>query len=153
MTDSQTATTEFASWRDQRAAQVDAEMQHLKQAVIPFLREAGIVTVEVRFDGYGDSGAVEECTCIDGTGKQVPCPEVIVEEERDDGPGDAAPQRQVTLYSALEELTYFALERHHPGWEDNEGAVGTLEIDVAAESFTLDCKVRYIEYDDHATEL
>jgi hypothetical protein len=151
MTDTQTAIADFASCQAAHAARADARLQHLKQAVISPLREAGIVTVEVRFDGYGDSGAVEECTCRDAAGHPVPCPEVTIEDLPD--AGDAAPVRQVSLQSSLEDLTYLALERHHPGWENNEGAGGTLEIDVTAESFMLDCKLRYIECDDHYTEL
>lgn len=153
MTDIQTAMTDFAARQAERAALVDAELQHLKQVVIPPLRAVGIVSVEVRFDGYGDNGTVEECTCCDATGKEILCPEAIVEELRDEGAGGTVQVRQVTLYSALESLTYLALERHHPGWEDNEGAGGALEIDVTEASFALDCKLRYIEHDDHYTAL
>ena len=58
-----------------------------------------------------------------------------------------------SLNSALEQLTYLALERHHPGWEINDGACGELIIDVATPSFVLDCQLRYTATDDHSTDL
>ena len=53
----------------------------------------------------------------------------------------------------LEQLTYLALERHHPGWEINDGACGELAIDVAEATFVLDCSLRFTATDDHSTEL
>jgi hypothetical protein len=47
--------------------------------------------------------------------------------------------RAQSLGQALEQLTYLALERHHPGWEINDGACGELVIDVAEATFVLDC--------------
>jgi len=149
MTNMPAAIADFASRQAERAAQAHAELQHLKQAVIPPLREAGIVTVEVHFEGYGDSGAVDSCTCFDTAGHEVPCPETMIEEP-EKSPDAPTPHRQVTLCSALENLTYLALERHHPGWEDNDGE---LVIDVAEAGFTLDCSVRYTACNDHSTEL
>lgn len=62
----------------ERALQAQTETEHLKQAVIGLLGAAGITRVEVRFDGCGDSGAVEECECFDADMNTVPCPEVAV---------------------------------------------------------------------------
>ena len=59
MTDFQAAIAEFAVRQAERDARAQIEIQHLKAAVIPPLRTAGIARVEVRFDGYGDSGAVD----------------------------------------------------------------------------------------------
>ena len=58
-----------------------------------------------------------------------------------------------SLAAVLESLGYLALERHHPGWELNDGAYGQLVIDVAEASFTLDCSLRFTATDDHSTEL
>ena len=58
-----------------------------------------------------------------------------------------------SLGQALEQLTYLALERHHPGWEINDGACGELVIDVAEATFVLDCSLRFTATDDHSTEL
>ena len=63
------------------------------------------------------------------------------------------PLTRPEMKQALEDLAYAALELHHSGWEINDGAGGALEIDVTAETFMLDCKLRYTAYDDHYTEL
>jgi len=79
------------------------------------------------------------------SGAWFPCPEVTI-----DCAGDGDDQ---SLNSALEQLTYLALERHHPGWEINDGACGELVIDVATPSFVLDCQLPYTATDDHSTDL
>ena len=65
----------------------------------------------------------------------------------------AAEAKQETLNGALESLGYLALERHHPGWEINDGASGALMIDVGTATFTLECSLRYTGSEDHSTEL
>src|SRR3546814_21191320 len=94
---------------------------------LPRLQEAGIARVEIRFDGCGDSGAVEECACLDAAGAAIACPDVTILE---DEAGNSACDGSAALQSpgqALEKLTYMAPERHHPGWETNEGSCGRWE--------------------------
>ena len=144
---------DFAVRQAERQMQVADEIQQLKVAILPRLQDAGIARVEIRFDGCGDSGAVEECACLDAAGAGIPCPEVsLMEGEADsvDRTGSREPQ---SLGQALEQLTYLALERHHPGWEVNDGACGELAIDVAEATFVLDCSLRFTATDDHSTEL
>ena len=75
---------DFAVRQAERQVQVAEEIQQLKTAILPRLREAGIARVEIRFDGCGDSGAVEECACLDAAGAAIPCPEVsLIEGEAD----------------------------------------------------------------------
>ena len=64
MTDFKVALAEFSARQAEREAKAQIELQHLKLAVIPCLRQAGIAKVEIRFDGSGDSGAVEEIVCL-----------------------------------------------------------------------------------------
>ena len=153
MIDIEAVMADFAVRQAEQQMQVAEEIQQLKVAILPRLREAGIARVEIRFDGCGDSGAVEECACLDAAGAGIPCPDVtLLEGEADsvDRTGSAEPQ---SLGQALEQLTYLALERHHPGWEINDGACGELVIDVAEATFVLDCSLRFIATDDHSTEL
>ena len=153
MIDIEAVMADFAVRQAERQMQVAAEVQQLKVAILPRLQDAGIARVEIRFDGCGDSGAVEECACLDAAGAGIPCPDVtLLEGEADsvDRTGSREPQ---SLGQALEQLTYLALERHHPGWEINDGACGELVIDVAEATFVLDCSLRFIATDDHSTEL
>ena len=153
MIDIEAVMADFAVRQAERQMQVAEEVQQLKVAIRPRLQDAGIARVEIRFDGCGDSGAVEECACLDAAGAGIPCPDVtLLEGEADsvDRTGSREPQ---SLGPALEQLTYLALERHHPGWEINDGACGDLVIDVAEATFVLDCSLRFTATDDHSTEL
>ena len=103
--------------------------------------------------GGGDSGAVEECACLDAAGAAIACPDITLQGGEADKADGAGSKEAQTLGEALEQLTYLALERHHPGWEINDGACGELVIDVAEATFVLDCSLRFTATDDHSTEL
>lgn len=153
MIDIEAVMADFAVRQAERQMQVAKEIQQLKVVILPRLQDAGIARVEIRFDGCGDSGAVEECACLDAAGAGIPCPDVtLLEGEAGsvDRTGSREPQ---SLGQALEQLTYLALERHHPGWEINDGACGELVINVAEATFVLDCSLRFTATDDHSTEL
>lgn len=153
MIDIEAVMADFAVRQAERQMQVAEEIQQLKVAILPRLQDAGIARVEIRFDGCGDSGAVEEFACLDATGAPMPCPDVtLLEGEAGNSDGDASAELH-SLGQALEQLTYLALERHHPGWEINDGACGELVIDVAEATFMLDCSLRFTATDDHSTEL
>lgn len=153
MIDIEAVMADFAIRQAERQTEVTEKIQQLKAAILPRLQEAGIARVEIRFDGCGDSGAVEECACLDAAGAAIACPDDTLQEGEPDKADGAASNEQQSLGQALEQLTYLALERHHPGWEINDGACGELVIDVAEATFVLDCSLRFTATDDHSTEL
>jgi len=153
MIDIEAVMADFAVRQAERQTQVVEEIQQLKTAILPRLQDAAIARVEIRFDGCGDSGAVEECVCLDATGAPMPCPDVTLLEGEADKADRTGSEQLHSLGQALERLTYLALERHHPGWEINDGACGELVIDVAEAIFVLDCSLRFTATDDHSTEL
>jgi len=153
MIDIDAVMADFAVRHAERQTQVVEEIQQLKTVILPRLKEAGIARVEIRFDGCGDSGAVEECVCLDAAGAGMPCPDVSLQESEADKPDRTGSAELHSLGQALEQLTYLALERHHPGWEINDGACGELVIDVPEATFVLDCSLRFTATDDHSTEL
>jgi len=153
MIDIEAVMADFAVRQAQRQAQVGEEIQQLKTAILPRLQEAGIARVEIRFDGCGDSGAVEECACLDAAGAAIPCPDVALMDGDADSVDRAGSEELHSLGQALEQLTYLALERHHAGWEINDGACGELVIDVTEATFVLDCSLRFTATDDYSTEL
>lgn len=152
MTDMAEIIEGFAARQAERRTKREATLDRLKQVTIAVLRAAKIATVEITFDGYGDSGTIEDITCIAMDGGVTDCPQRQVEltlEEADNGWAAAA----MSLSEALEDVGYIALELHHPGWEINEGSSGALEIDVAKGAFTLECRTRFIDYDEQVTEI
>lgn len=153
MIDIEAVMADFAVRQAERQTQVVEEIQQLKTVILPRLQEAGIARVEIHFDGCGDSGAVEECVCLDAAGAGMACPDVSLQESEADKADRTGFAELHSLGQALEQLTYLALERHHPGWEINDGACGELVIDVPEATFVLNCSLRFTATDDHSTEL
>ena len=144
---------DFAAQMLERKNEAKTELNALRSAVIPPLRKAGITTVEITYDGYGDSGAIEDITCLAANNAVVDCPAIellLAETCKNVGCSDST---TTSLSDGLESLACLALELHHPGWENNEGANGSLEIDVAKETFVLKCRIRYVDYDEHRTDI
>ncbi len=144
MTELNALTADFLARQAERNAATMSEIELFKTALLPHLTTLGVASVTVCFEGYGDSGSIEEVTYLNASNAETPCPEAMIEIEGRD---------EMTLSSAIEELAYGALELHHPGWEINDGAHGELLIDVAKASVQLDCNLLYTAYDSHSTEL
>lgn len=144
MYDFSTMANDYLARKAERDVAANIEIAEMKAALLTSLAAHGVITVEIRFDGYADSGAIEQTTFFGADGKVVECPDILVAREGKD---------EVKLASLLEDFAYAALERHHDGWEINDGAFGELLIDVTDASFQLDCNLRFTSYDSHSTEL
>lgn len=143
MTDFSQLAADYLAGQAERNATADLEIAAVKASLLPLFKMHGIAKVDIRFDGYADSGAIEQTTFFDADGQVIDCPDISVSREgRDD----------VKLASLLEDFAYEVLERHHDGWEINDGAFGELLIDVAEENFQLDCNLRFTSYDSRSTE-
>lgn len=113
----------------------------------------GVATrVVCKYDGYGDSGSVQSVDFYKGR-KRITAPETKIEIVR--GPllsiQSQTPEHEVarekkplTLMELAEELAYYALEVHAPGWENNEGAHGTVTVNATG----LIRVNHYCRYDD-----
>ena len=60
---------------------------------------------------------------------------------------------EATLETALDRFATEALESLHGGWENGDGALGTLVIDVTAGIATLEHSTRYIATETETHEL
>ena len=152
MTDMTSMIADFASRQEDRREKRKIKLDHLKTVTLAALHAAKIANVEIVFDGYGYSGSIDDITCYDADASVVDCPEVHVAAPGG-GESDTAAPNTIPLSEALEDIGYIALELYHPGWEINEGSAGALEIDVAQGSFTLECRTRFIDYDEQVTEI
>jgi len=117
-----------------------------KAALFDALAAAGITTVLVNFDGYGDSGQVEKIEARTG---DVDCTLPAVEVEVASAQwGSAAIDRQTKPISeAIETLVYDVLSATHGGWEINDGSYGDFTFDVTERTITLDYNERHMESD------
>jgi hypothetical protein len=112
-----------------------------KAALFSILKSHSITQVVVSFDGYGDSGQVEniEATSAD---KIVLLPDDDVEMTFARY-GRAAESRAEPLGEAIESMAYDCLSETHCGWQDNDGAYGEFIFRVGDDSITLDYNERY----------
>ena len=94
------------------------------------LKEAGVVTVEIYYDGCGDSGQIESIHCLDAACKAIdPTGRVAITDD------------------ALRDLFYDLLEARHAGWENNDGAFGQFVWDLVADTLKHSHSERYTECD------
>lgn len=120
-----------------------------KAMLMPVLIAAGVATLELPFDGCGDSGMVEAPETGDPVDLATLLQTSVSYVRRADEGG--VKTVEMTLGAALEDLTYEALSTFHPGWEINEGSSGRLVIDTDADEISLQCSLRMSEY--HETEI
>jgi len=89
------------------------------------LKEKGIVSVIIAFDGSGDSGGIEGIHCYNENDEEV---------------------RAGELEEALFKLGE-AIVEDHPGIDfNNEGCFGEIRIDVESGEIEIEVNTRYIEY-------
>ena len=112
-----------------------------KAALFDAFAQAGITSVEVTFDGYGDSGQIEDITAR-AADKDVALPAVSVEIARAQWGNPDIIRATHSLNDAIELLAYDFLRDTHAGWEDNDGAFGDFIFDAASRSITLNYNAR-----------
>ena len=157
MTDTTSAPTVNPDWeawqaqareRDRLAKEV---LPANKAALFDVLAAAGIVTVTVRFDGYGDSGQIEDIeACATDTIVELPPDRIEITEPLYDGSG--LERSTPSVRDVIEKFAYDFLEETHGGWENNEGAYGDFTFNVESRTITLEYNERMItsEYSQHA---
>lgn len=129
-----------------RTALAAEALAHNKQVLFDQLVRLGIHTVTVRFDGYGDSGQIEEIEAVDAASKPVsmlPPTSLPIKTALADGSG--FDERYCTLNDAIETMVYDWLEETHAGWEDGEGAYGSFVFTVPDRCVTLEHNVRFVD--------
>ena len=158
MTDARPVYDDAAVWAQieaQHAARIrlaDEALPINKTALFDALADAGIATVVVEFDGYGDSGQIEDIVARRVDDEVIEPPEVVVEIASPTWDGAGLEYRRLPLADAIETLVYDFLREAHPGWENNDGAYGEFTFDVASRSISLDHNSRYTDVETSAHE-
>ncbi len=114
--------TDFASTMEKWAAERDAENTEVRAALLVQLRALGVTEVTAEYEGYGDSGNVEDIT-LQPSGIALPS----------------------ELSSQLDDFAWAFAYQQHPGFENNEGGYGTLAWDLTKDSIDLDHADRFVE--------
>ena len=141
---------QIESQHQARAALAHDVLATNKANLFDALQAAGTTRVEVRFDGSGDSGQIEEI--IARTGEvPVDMPDGTVAISVPLGDGSGLKHLTLTIADAIERLAYDFLEETHGGWEINEGAFGDFTFDVEGRTIQLDYneRIETSEYSGH----
>lgn len=147
----------FARYHDEqqkRAALQPGVDTRNKTVLLGALAGAGILRVEVAFDGYGDSGQVEAPGYVGADGAThdaISGDATEIQSVVDDGSGIET--KQLAVGEAIEEVCYDLLRAHHAGWENNDGAYGDFVFDVEAGTITYTHNSRFTEVDTSVHEL
>jgi len=125
------------------------------------LKSLGIASVQIAYDGSGDSGCIESIQCRGPNNTEVTLPDTsvgirVIETKRNPETGtyQTAPvTRTVSAREALESWCYDLLEEHFPGWEIDDGASGTITLNVAQRTGQLSHDQRIVETISHVMEV
>jgi hypothetical protein len=141
----------LSEWEMLAAArtQLEDELFKLNKAeLLSALALSGVTHVVVTFDGYGDSGQIENVEVRAGD-TDIALPSATIEIAEAIW-GQTEPKRSsVSLATAVERLAYDVLEKTHCGWKNNDGTYGDIIFDVAAHTVMLDYNERYTATENH----
>lgn len=139
----------------QRFSQWEAEAAELipenKARLFACLASTGITLVTVTFDGYGDSGQIEDIAAFIGD-QQADLPGGTVEVKTLHHGADRPVANCHSASEAIENLAYDLLCQTHCGWENNDGAYGEFTFDLTAGTITLDYNERFTSSKNYAHE-
>lgn len=147
MTETTPSTPELPSWLAQMQARSRlAEELHPanKAALFDALAQAGITEVTVHFDGYGDSGQIEEIEARTGE-KTATLPSDMIEIAMPNADGSGIHKTNDSIHDAIETLVFHFLSETHCGWENNDGAYGDFVFDVSTRTISLDYNERFTD--------
>ena len=122
-----------------------------KASLFAALAATGITSVCVAFNGYGDSGQIEDVTAKAGE-TEANLPTADVEIASAQFGTETISRSSKPLADAIESFCYDLLESHHGGWENNEGAYGDFTFDIAADSIVFDFNYRIETSENHSYE-
>src|SRR5579884_284815 len=132
-----------AKYAEHQAARAKANALN-KTVLFDALASAGITSVHAEFDGAGDSGQINEVTAMAGDQTaEFPCVTIVLNDS--EWGKQELVTKNVSLQEAVYELCYGCLEQTHPGWENNDGARGEFDFDVAKRGITLSFTGYYTE--------
>ncbi len=111
-----------------------------RKRLIAALREIGVVSVEINYEGCGDQGQLVNIAASGSDDNPV-----NLECQIPPGHATNATTTSCSYAQALMDLAWGLLGVHHDGFDDNEGAYGTIAINVMADKITFDHYERYTD--------
>jgi hypothetical protein len=125
------------------------DFTHAKSAMLGALRTQGIATVEIDYDGEGDSGQMGDIYAYDAERQSLP----INKPVNIAFAPDEEPRHYDSLSEALDDFAWRLLQDRHGGFENNDGGYGTIVIDVPNCSVVIDHNDRFTDAFNTRTEV
>ena len=119
-----TQTLDYAAQTAAAQKKAEAARVETRAALLTELRALGVALLEVQYEGYGDSGNVEDVT---------PTPTEI--------------KLDTDLNRRVEDFAWDFAYALNPGFENNEGGYGSLEWNLQNDKITISHSNRYVESD------
>ena len=129
-------------------ARAATEFLSNKEKLFYCLQAAGISLVVVNYDGGGDEGNIDEIQYLKG-GDEAEAPDAKLDYSDDLG----KPSPNIDLGDFITRLTFDFIFTIHGGWENGEGAHGTIEFTTETQTIQMTHNARVIEYDTSVTDL
>ncbi len=129
-----------------------------KALLLAALRTAGATRATVGYSGGGDEGFANEVTAFNADGALIDLlgtVSVFAERSRfvDGQWQTSVVQKEYPLDDALSDFAMEAVDDHHRGWENGDGAAGEVVFDCVAGSVRIEHNSYYTESDYTETEL
>lgn len=138
----------MARYHADQARRRDA-LTHHKATLLRALQKASIQNVTITYDGEGDSGQTESIEATDLRGESASLTDIDILTAVD-GTTDSAAK---PLREHLDDFLWEVLNAYHDGFENNDGGYGTLTINVAPQTVTLEHADRFMSVDSSTREL
>jgi hypothetical protein len=113
------------------------------------LANLGVTGIKVKYDGGGDSGAIE---WIGYTTEKCDTPEDVHDHIIDWENDSNLAELDSSAYSLIEEFAEEKILNDIEDWWNNEGGFGDLSICVPSGKYMIDNNVRYYETKDYQHE-
>lgn len=129
-----------------------------KHILLAALKQGGATSATVTYAGSGDSGSVEDVTieAPEGTGFDSSVAITVFMDRgvyQDGAWQTATVEQQVTIEQALSDFAEQALELVHGGWENNDGASGSVVFDCRTDTVSIEHTTYYTDSDYEETTL
>jgi hypothetical protein len=118
-----------------------------RQALFDALGKAGITSVKVEFNGYGDEGQIESTLYFIEETETTPAIGNLMFVRQ--GIGGSRGSEPIALGDAMDEFLYDLLAKHYGGWQDNDGSYGAFTFDIPARTVDLDINLRFVDSHNH----
>jgi hypothetical protein len=129
-------------------------LSSLRDRVCANLAAFGAAVAEIEYDGEHDAGCITSVQLLDAARQQIDLPTSTVELTYETSYWDAdakawrkrSQSQTVPIDEALKQWCYDLLEEHFDGWEIDDGANGTITLDIIARTGLIEHRARVIDY-------